>query len=134
MTNYPVTEFATYRPKGSVNAIPLAFEALFFTYRKDSWGPGNQTAELGDYILQGEDGDVYTCNKAVFESTYARRPDGRYAKTAIITAAVANEDFELRTLEGTAHVRKEWYVVRNPGGDMYAMPFDKFESRYVPVT
>lgn len=115
-------------------AITLALVAPI-RYRKESWGPDDQTADEGDYLVQAYDGEVYTVKKGVFETTYApvEGCPGTYKKFVEVTAFIAEEDGFVETLEGRTEYAAGDYVVTNPGGDVYAMRPEKFLARYVPV-
>lgn len=101
-----------------------------FTYNK--WG-GPQTCKEGDLLIYN-DGEFYTCDREVFESTYeATEGQDRYVKTALIEAEEATEDGKVTTLEGESAYKAGDFIVTNPGGDQYCIGREKFLSMYEAV-
>ena len=120
------TNFKSYVP----NAPPVTATRLPGSMTYELWG-GTQNAKAGDYLLDNG-ADVYTCDAEVFATTYT--PTGepnRYKKTAGVEAVVAEFDGSVPTLEGRSKYVAGDYIVRNPGGDLYAVSKATFEKRYI---
>lgn len=103
------------------------------TYNK--WG-GSQTAKVGDFLLYNSaaNGDVYTCDKTVMETTYEEVGENEYIKTATIEAYEALDTGEVSTLEGKSAYKPGDFIVTNPGGDKYVISAETFQNMYEQVT
>ena len=110
--------------------VPTQAIQLTTAIQYEKWG-GPQSAKVGDWMLR-KDGETYTCDDAVFRSTY--RPlgaDGWYAKHATVQADIAVGAGTIGTLEGESRFDVGDYVVTNPGGDTYVVTAAKFAKLYV---
>ena len=121
------------RPSRPVAAVRLSLETDGLVYKK--WG-GEQRAKQGDWIVDN-DGDVYTVDAQVFESTYRpadpRNAPGAYIKTTPVWAEQAQQAGSVTTKEGVTHYESGEYLVSNnrDGSDSYAMTAQKFDDLYV---
>ena len=121
------------RPDRPVAAVRLSLETDGLVYRK--WG-GVQRAKQGDWIVDN-DGDVYTVDAQVFESTYRpsdpQKAPGSYVKTTPVWAERARQAGSVPTKEGATHYEAGDYLVSNnrDGSDSYAVTAKKFDELYV---
>ena len=111
-----------------VIAIMLDLDTAGFTYRK--WG-GEQFCKPGDWIVYNQS-DTYTIDKETFSKTYERVSPGKYVKTSIIWAEIAERSGVIKTKEGETHYQHGDYLVYNDldRKDGYAINAATFESLY----
>ena len=102
---------------------------------KMTWQTGsesNLTAQPGDWLVS--DGvSSWTVAADVFAATYRELCNGRFTKTAVVTARQLPAKATIPTLEGPATAEAGDWVVCNPGGDAWPVPLDEFERRYEPL-
>ena len=124
---------ARYRKKPDefIVAVQLDLETEGFTYEK--WG-GTQVCKPGDWLVNNN-GEVYTIDRGVFESTYERVGEGRYVKTTVVWAEEAESAGTVRTREGLTNYEAGDYIVDNDesGKDRYAVSKAAFEAQYDQV-
>jgi len=118
-------------PTHRARIVPIKALQLDMPVSYEKWG-GIQNAKSGDWLIF-KGGEIYSCDRQVFEDTY--RPleggeKGQFYKDACIEAHVAEAGGTVATLEGTSAFEAGDYIVTNPGGDMYVIRADKFHLLY----
>lgn len=86
----------------------------------------------GDWLVSN-DSDMWTVAADVFERTYEQLPNGRWRKTALITAVRATERTTIQTLEGPAVAEVGDWIATNPTGESWPIKADTFARHYVPA-
>lgn len=119
------------RPTSLITAVRLDLDTAGFSYHK--WG-GTQTCKPGDWLVDN-DGDIYTVDDETFARTYRPVTPGRFAKTAVVWAEIADRDGVVTTKEGDTHYRRGDRLVYNAADrqDGYAMNADTFDELYEPA-
>ena len=125
-----MTDRRRYRKKPDqfVTAVRLDLETDGFVYQK--WG-AEQRCKQGDWLVDNN-GDVYTVDQKVFESTYYQLGPGVFVKKSSIWARVTDESGVVITKEGKSHYDAGDYLVSNneDGTDAYCIGAAKFEAMY----
>jgi hypothetical protein len=113
-----------YRSKVIVEATEVGDDTEWTTSHGDVLH-----AATGDWwVIDGD--DRWSVAGDIFQATYERVGDGRFRKTASVTAVAVGEPFVVQTLEGLATGVPGDYLVRNPSGECWPVPADVFERRY----
>jgi hypothetical protein len=90
-------------------------------------------ANAGDWwVIDGD--DRWSVSDGVFSQTYESLGNGRYQKTATVTAIQMASDFAVRTLEGIASGQSGDWLVRNPTGECWPVSNAVFVRRYERVS
>lgn len=121
-----------YRKKETVIAIQLNLELKDGIFEYEAWG-GPQTARRGDWLINRNGEEVYTCEADVFAETYEKVSPGVYRKTAAVEADECLADCKIDTLEGQSDCKAGDFVVTNPGGDRYPVERGIFLDIYEPM-
>ena len=96
-----------------------------------AWGSGE--SKPGDWVIVGPGKDVYTCDRAIFESTYRRDRDKDrvYRKIGTIWGKKMTDSFLVATLEGMEHGEPGDYLAQNStDGEQWPIDAKTFESTY----
>ena len=85
--------------------------------------------------MVNNNGDVYTIDADVFDSTYSEVHPGVYRKVVPVWAEVADSSGTIATKEGSTDYKPGDYLVFNDeeGRDGYAVSAEKFGSMYEPA-
>jgi hypothetical protein len=117
-----------YRSRGIVTATRLTAGRDWSTTRGSAL-----RAEAGDWELSTPDGDRWTVGADLFARDYARLPDGRYAKQAIVEAVRLTARTSVPTREGASVAETGDWLVRGSDGELWTVPAETFTDRYEPV-
>ena len=113
-----------YRSKVVVRATRVSEDSSWTT------GGGDvMKAEAGDWWVTDGD-DHWSVADDVFVRTYESLGDGRYRKSATVTAVSVGSPFSVQTLEGTASGEAGDWLVRNPTGVCWPVAHAVFNRRY----
>ena len=85
----------------------------------------------GDWLVNNN-GDIYTVDKDVFAETYEKVSEGKYRKTGVIWAKVAESSGSVETKSGRTNYRRGDYIVSNneDNSDAYAIDATTFQRIY----
>ena len=114
----------SYRSVAVVDAVRLTEDSEWATANGDPL-----SASAGDWMLS-DGGDHWSVAPDVFAASYEPVGDGRYAKTATVTAIQLTAPFAVDTLEGVATGAAGDWLVRNPTGECWPVPAETFSKRY----
>ncbi|MFT4187778.1 MAG: hypothetical protein QM621_04280 [Aeromicrobium sp.] len=114
----------TYRSRTHVTTRPVEADTVWTT------GNGSElTAREGDVWVSDGD-EEWSVAPDVFAATYTSDGDGRYRKTATVTAVQLTRPAIVSTLEGPAEAAAGDWLVRNVTGEHWPVPQATFERRY----
>lgn len=117
----------------------FAFQAkdVVIVYKQGMSTQSGMRSKKNDWIVVGQDDDVYTCDDKVFQNTYGLVPGTiqQYRKSGKIRAKKMPEQFLIETLEGMEYGMAHDYLVQNTTGIHEQWPIKKavFERMYALV-
>ena len=118
---------------------------------------GDITASVNDFIIQGIDGEIYSCKPDIFEKTYLKGSKMKYRKKPIIIEAfrfmidatapdwfmdrvsdniiITHQDgtCDINTLKGTMRADKGDYIVLDVNEEVYPCKPDVFIKTYEEI-
>jgi len=123
------------------NAAEYAKKTFVYAHRTNAptivykeWGESK--GEPGDYVIVGQNDDVYICNAELFEQEYEKLPgsENRFKKVGRVLARRIDHDFTAETNRGLQEGKAGDYLVQNSSGEQWTIDAKTFDETYEEVS